>query len=73
MDSQVTNPLTSEGAVTSPILVTGGAGTLGRRVVSRLRDAGRDVRVLSRHSHPPEMGVEYVIGDLATGEGKART
>jgi uncharacterized protein YbjT (DUF2867 family) len=32
----------------SPILVTGGSGTLGRLVVSRLRDAGRDVRVLSR-------------------------
>ena len=32
-----------------PILVTGGTGTLGRLVVARLREAGRDVRVLSRH------------------------
>ena len=37
----------------STILVTGGTGTLGRHVVGRLRDAGRDIRVLSRHGHPP--------------------
>ena len=35
--------------MTSPILVTGGTGTLGRHVVPLLREAGRDVRVLSRH------------------------
>jgi uncharacterized protein YbjT (DUF2867 family) len=35
----------------APILVTGGTGTLGRLVVSRLRDAGYQVRVLSRPSH----------------------
>ena len=34
----------------SPILVTGGTGTLGRLVVPRLRDAGYEVRVLSRPS-----------------------
>jgi uncharacterized protein YbjT (DUF2867 family) len=55
--------------VTSPILVTGGTGTLGRLVVPRLRTAGRDVRVLSRHGHEPGDGIEYVIGDVATGEG----
>jgi nucleoside-diphosphate-sugar epimerase len=32
-----------------PVLVTGETGTLGRQVVERLRAAGRDVRVLSRH------------------------
>jgi uncharacterized protein YbjT (DUF2867 family) len=32
------------------IVVTGGTGALGRRVVARLRDKGRSVRVLSRHS-----------------------
>ncbi|HEY2666181.1 MAG TPA: NAD(P)H-binding protein [Actinomycetota bacterium] len=53
----------------SPILVTGGTGTLGRLVVARLRDAGRDVRVLSRHGHEGEEGVEFVMGDLATGKG----
>jgi uncharacterized protein YbjT (DUF2867 family) len=50
-------------------LVTGGTGTLGRLVVPLLRDAGCKVRVLSRHSHKAEEGSEYVIGDLATGEG----
>jgi uncharacterized protein YbjT (DUF2867 family) len=53
----------------APILVTGGTGTLGRLVVPRLRDAGRDVRVLSRRSRESEPGVELVTGDLATGEG----
>jgi uncharacterized protein YbjT (DUF2867 family) len=53
----------------SPILVTGGTGTLGRLVVPLLRDAGCDVRVLSRRSHETADGIEYVTGDLATGEG----
>jgi uncharacterized protein YbjT (DUF2867 family) len=52
-----------------PILVTGGTGTLGRLVVPRLRDAGATVRVLSRGSREPEAGLEFVTGDLATGEG----
>lgn len=55
--------------MTSPILVTGGTGTLGRLVVPRLRDAGRSVRVLSRRGGPSENGVEFATGDLATGEG----
>jgi uncharacterized protein YbjT (DUF2867 family) len=55
--------------MTAPILVTGGTGTLGRQVVPRLRDAGRDVRVLSRHRHEPGEGIEYMTGDLLTGEG----
>jgi uncharacterized protein YbjT (DUF2867 family) len=55
--------------MTSPILLTGGTGTLGRLVVPLLRDAGYDVRVLSRHSHEPGDGVEYVTGDLLKGEG----
>ena len=53
----------------APILVTGGTGTLGRLVAQRLRDAGYEVRVLSRRSHQDEDGVEFVTGDLATGEG----
>lgn len=53
------------------VLVTGGTGTLGRHVVARLREADRDVRVLSRHGHAGEDGVEFVTGDLATGEGLA--
>ncbi|GAA0988494.1 NAD(P)H-binding protein [Acrocarpospora macrocephala] len=55
--------------MTAPILVTGGTGTLGRLVVARLRDAGRDVRVLSRGHHETADGIEFVTGDLATGEG----
>ncbi len=55
--------------MTSPLLITGGTGTLGRLVVPRLRDAGCNVRVLSRRSHESGDGVEFVIGDLATGEG----
>jgi uncharacterized protein YbjT (DUF2867 family) len=57
------------GAMTSPILVTGGTGTLGRLVVRRLHDAGYDLRVLSRRSHAAKDGTEFTIGDLATGEG----
>jgi uncharacterized protein YbjT (DUF2867 family) len=60
----------------APILVTGGTGTLGRHVVPRLRDAGCEVRVLSRPSHKGAdgskeggEGLEFVTGDLATGEG----
>lgn len=55
--------------MTAPILVTGGTGTLGRLVVPRLRETGCVVRVLSRRGHAPEDGVEYVTGDVSTGEG----
>jgi uncharacterized protein YbjT (DUF2867 family) len=54
--------------MTSAILVTGGTGTLGGLVVRRLRDAGCNVRVLSRRSHDSGDGVEFMTGDLATGE-----
>jgi uncharacterized protein YbjT (DUF2867 family) len=52
-----------------PVLVTGGTGTLGTLVVERLRNAGRQVRVLSRNTHKGRGGLEYVTGDLATGDG----
>ncbi|MBM0224296.1 MULTISPECIES: SDR family oxidoreductase [Micromonospora] len=52
-----------------PVLVTGGTGTLGRHVVSRLRDAGCDLRVLTRRGRPAEDGVEFVTGDLTSGAG----
>lgn len=51
------------------ILVTGGTGTLGKLVVPLLREAGRDVRVLTRNARPARDGVEYVTGDLVKGEG----
>jgi uncharacterized protein YbjT (DUF2867 family) len=52
-----------------PILVTGGTGTLGKLVVPRLRNVGHDVRVLSRGRPDHADGVEFMTGDLATGEG----
>ncbi len=55
--------------MTSPILVTGGTGTLGRHVVPRLRDAGCDLRVLSRRTHEAADDIEYVTGDLLKDEG----
>jgi uncharacterized protein YbjT (DUF2867 family) len=51
------------------ILVTGGTGTLGTLVVSRLRRVGRDIRVLSRSTHDDADGVEYLVGDVSTGDG----
>ena len=47
-----------------PILVTGGTGTVGREVVRRLRDTGRQPRVLSRRRAPG-----FTTGDLVTGAG----
>jgi uncharacterized protein YbjT (DUF2867 family) len=55
--------------MTSPVLVTGGTGRLGRLVVRRLHDAECGARVLTRRSHEPADGIEFVVGDLATGEG----
>ena len=55
--------------MTAGVLVTGGTGTLGRLVVPRLQAAGCDVRVLSRHAHDAAGGIEYVTGDLLTGQG----
>ena len=52
-----------------PILVTGGTGTLGQRLVPRLRAAGHPVRVLSRQSREAEPGVEFVTADLSSGDG----
>jgi len=53
----------------SPILVTGGTGTLGRLVVQRLVDSGRRVRVLSRRTLDAGQHIELTTGDLARGEG----
>ena len=46
------------------VLVTGGTGVLGRRVVERLGSAGVGTRVLSHSEKPKTMA-----GDLLTGEG----
>lgn len=53
----------------SRVLVTGGTGMLGRRLVGRLTAAGRQVRVMSRHVvASPSPSVETVVADLMTGE-----
>src|SRR5262249_3548407 len=57
------------GTMASLSLVSGGTGTLGRRVVPRLLAADWRVRVLSRHAHDAADGVEYVTGDLLKNEG----
>lgn len=53
------------------ILITGGTGNLGRLLVADLRAGGHAIRVLSRKERDNENGVEYVTGDLVTGQGVA--
>jgi uncharacterized protein YbjT (DUF2867 family) len=48
----------------SVVLVTGGSGVLGSRIVEQLRERGDEVRVLSRRD-----GAGTHIGDLSTGAG----
>ncbi len=55
--------------VTSPVLVTGGTGRLGRSVVGLLVDAGHDVRVLARRQRDPLPEVTFFLGDLRRSEG----
>jgi uncharacterized protein YbjT (DUF2867 family) len=55
--------------MTSPVLVTGGTGRLGRSVVARLVDAGREVRVLARRQRDTQPQVTFFTGDLRRGEG----
>lgn len=56
------------------ILVTGGAGHLGRLVVKHLSQAGYPVRGMSRRASPGEgwPGAEWVQADLETGAGLAQ-
>jgi uncharacterized protein YbjT (DUF2867 family) len=56
-------------AMTSPVLVTGGTGRLGRSVVARLVEAGQDVRVLARRQRDTQPQVTFFTGDLRQGEG----
>jgi nucleoside-diphosphate-sugar epimerase len=53
-----------------PVLVTGGTGFLGRRIVERLIEQGRDVTVLTRRPAPDlqKRGVRLVTADLSDPE-----
>ena len=55
------------------ILITGGAGGLGREVTPRLQTAGHTVRVMSRRSRPATLapGLEWAQADIETGAGLA--
>ena len=55
--------------MTLPILVTGGTGRLGRRVVRRLLAAGCGIWVLTRHGRRAADGVQFLTSDLRTSEG----
>jgi 2-alkyl-3-oxoalkanoate reductase len=53
-----------------PVLVTGGTGFLGRRIVERLLGQGRDVTVLTRRPAPElqKRGVRLATADLSDPE-----
>jgi uncharacterized protein YbjT (DUF2867 family) len=57
------------------VLVTGGTGDLGSKLVRRFARRGDTVRVLSRRPKPaaggPGEGTEWAQGDMETGEGLA--
>ena len=51
-----------------PVLITGGTGFIGRRLVATLRECGARLRVLARPASvlPPDWNnIEVVLGDLA--------
>lgn len=56
------------------ILVTGGAGGLGREIVSRLKETEHSVRVMSRASAPPALdsGIEWAQAEVESGTGLAK-
>ena len=59
--------------MSGPVLITGGAGSVGRILVSRLRDDGRSVRVFDLPSMnyaglEGEDGIEVVKGDITDGD-----
>jgi uncharacterized protein YbjT (DUF2867 family) len=53
----------------STILVTGGTGDLGSKLVERFASAGHTIRVLSRRPRPTDATTEWAQGDMETGAG----
>jgi uncharacterized protein YbjT (DUF2867 family) len=53
----------------SRILITGATGTLGKVLVPLLQNAGQDLRLLSRSAQPSDGQLEWVRGDVSTGQG----
>lgn len=53
------------------ILVAGGTGQAGAKVVKELLHRGHSVRVLTRHGGAPGTPIAHYPGDLITGEGLA--
>ncbi|WP_223624309.1 SDR family oxidoreductase [Microbacterium sp. EST19A] len=57
--------------MSTPILVTGGTGNIGRHTVPLLRAADREVRILSRHADAAAPGIRSFEGDTVKGTGLA--
>lgn len=53
----------------STVLVTGGTGDLGSKLVERFVAAGDTVRLLSRRPRPAEATTDWAQGDMETGDG----
>jgi uncharacterized protein YbjT (DUF2867 family) len=55
----------------SQVLVTGGAGVLGRQLVKRLQNMGHTPRIMSRKPQPADLpaGQQWAQADVITGEG----
>src|SRR5258708_38811705 len=55
------------------VLVTGGAGRLGSKVVKELTETGYSVRIMNRKRQPMDLlsTTEWAHADLETGQGIA--
>ncbi len=64
--------VTKEPSMTK-VLVTGGAGRLGSKVVKELTETGYSVRIMSRKRQPMDLlsATEWAHADLETGQGIA--
>ncbi|MCH7746213.1 MAG: NAD-dependent epimerase/dehydratase family protein, partial [Chloroflexi bacterium] len=63
--------------MTSPVLITGGAGSVGRQLIARLREAGRPVRVfdlpfMDFSGLEDDDGIDIVKGDITNADDVAK-